>query len=102
VPRVVSSRARRVLRDSSLVDRDRNIRHVQASQELADRALRAVVPDLVHGQDLADRGQVDLARRVRAAPAALLRPEKHRDRNAPRTIGVVAVASSIRRLRKVR
>jgi hypothetical protein len=40
--------------------------------------------------------------REHAPVAALLRPEKHHDRNALRIIEVVAVVSSIRRLRKVR
>jgi len=84
-------------RDSSLADRAPSIQHGPALPVPADQVLREDAPALAHGQDLARHGQ---ASREHAQEVALLPLEKHRGRNAPRTIEVVAAGSSIRRRRK--
>ena len=79
------------------LDHAPNIRHAPALQDLAAPVLQADAQDSVLVQDSARH---DLALREHAQVAVLLRLEKLRARSAPRIIGVVAVASSIRRRRK--
>jgi hypothetical protein len=99
LPAATSSGHLAVPQDSSraALDHAPNIRHAPALQDPADPVLQADAQDsaLVQGS-----ARHDLALREHAQVAVLLRLEKLHDRSAPRIIGVVAVASSIRRRRK--